>query len=63
MPIVQAVGTAFSVSMSPEIRQRLEDACTAAILECQARGVIDPDEIREAVLAARDAVLRTRDGE
>lgn len=37
--------------------KRLQDAMVAAVMQCQADGVTDPEVIRQAQIDARDKVL------
>ena len=56
--IVEAVGS-ISISHSPGGRARseaIQAAMSAAVLECSAQGITDPELIREAMLAARERV-------
>ncbi len=56
MPIVEAVGVAVGrMSMSDAAHDRIEAAMTGAVRQAQAEGVADPDELRDRMLAARDA--------
>lgn len=52
--IVEAVGVAVSRSASggPSNAKRLEAAMSAAVEKCAADGIVDPDVIREKMLAA-----------
>lgn len=61
--VVEGVVFATSVGLigdAPGLVERLQAAAVEAISECQARGA-DPDEIRAAILAARDRVLAEDD--
>lgn len=53
----EAVGAA-SRSVDPTRAQRVEQAMAQAAARAQASGVTDPNEIRAAMLAARDDVLK-----
>ena len=55
--VVQAVGIATSHSIKPDLRSRLEEAMTQAVIDFQAEGVTDIEEQRRRILEARDRVL------
>jgi hypothetical protein len=55
--VVAAVGIGVSHNMGDDLHDRIETAMREACESAQAAGVTDPDEIRDRMLAARDAVL------
>lgn len=55
---VVAVGTAVN-STVPGLSETIERAMVTAIHQCNANGITDPDVVREAKLAAMNAVLAT----
>jgi hypothetical protein len=55
MPIVEAVGT-IVVSKNKLRAKLIEAAMVAAIKDCYNKGITNPDEIRAAQLAAKEAL-------
>ena len=55
--VVTAVGIGVSHNMGEAMHDRIAAAMKEACEAAQAAGVTDPDEIRDRMLAARDAVL------
>ncbi len=53
-----AVMTAHSSLGKEPISLAIEQAMIAAVEKCAADGITDPEEVRAAMLEARDAVLR-----
>ena len=63
--VVQAVGVVMAnAGNDPAARtnsiNEIEQAMVKAIQEAQAQGVIDPEEIRKRMLAARDFTVNTQ---
>lgn len=57
--VVAATGISSSATLSgnTDLADRVQSAMEQAIRECLDAGIVDPDEQRERMLAARDAVL------
>lgn len=57
MPVVEATGIAVGRMGGEGRAQRIEKAMQEALEKAQADGITDADELREAMIAARDAVI------
>jgi hypothetical protein len=55
--VVEAVGIAISHADRTPLAERIAEAMRQAVIKAQADGVTDPDKIRAAMMAARDAVM------
>jgi len=55
--LVTSVGVSANVRGNPALAEKIEQAMSQAVVDANKRGVSDPEEIRAAMLAARDKVL------
>lgn len=55
--VVTSVGVSANAGENIALAEKIEAAMSAAVVEMNKRGVSNPDEIRAAMLAARDKVL------
>lgn len=53
--IAEAVGTATTSERGKAIA--IQDAMAAAVLECSAEGITDPDIVRARILEAREEIM------